>query len=290
MKSSLKTGLGIAMLLTGISFLGCKHNVSTPSTPAPTIQLASSPSLGNYLTDKDGRTLYFFSNDANGLSTCQGGCEAVWPIFNADNLTADKLGAGLSISDFKNITSASGKPQLAYKGWPLYYYAPSTNGTNTPEAAGQTLGEAVGGVWFVAKPDYTIMLANAQLVGNDGKSYKSDYTEGTGKTIYFVDGSGATLYSFSRDKNNTNVYTKPDFSNNAAWPIYETDQVVAPSVLDKTLFGSITVFGKKQLTYKGWPLYHFGADGGAMGSNKGVSVPTPGAWPAVTKNAPAAPL
>src|SRR5205085_7995635 len=122
---------------------------------------------------------------------------------------------------------------------PLYYYAPLVNGANTLEPSGQTLGEGVGGVWFVAKPDYSIMLVNAQLVGNDGKSYKSDYTEGTGKTIYFVDSTGATLYSFSKDKNNTNTFTKPDFSNNASWPVYETDKVVVPSVLDKTLFGSI---------------------------------------------------
>ncbi len=43
------------------------------------------------------------------------------------------------------------------------------------------------------------MLVNAQLVGNNGKSYKSDYTEGTGKTLYFSDMKGVTLYAFSPD-------------------------------------------------------------------------------------------
>ena len=43
------------------------------------------------------------------------------------------------------------------------------NGTNTQEAAGQTLGEGIGNIWFVAKPDYTIMLVNAQLVGHRHK-------------------------------------------------------------------------------------------------------------------------
>ena len=133
------------------------------------------------------------------------------------------------------------------------------------------------------------MLVNAQLVGNDGKNYTSTYTVGTGQTLYFSDGKGVTLYAFSPDNFNINNYTKPDFSNDATWPIYQTDQVVVPSTLDKTQFTSINVFGKKQLTYKGWPLYYFGPDGGVRGANKGVSVPTPGVWPVVTKDVAPAP-
>ncbi|QNF35510.1 hypothetical protein HUW51_23400 [Adhaeribacter swui] len=264
---------------------------NTPDPPADTtqIKLQNSASLGSYLVDKDGRTLYYFSNDANGQNNCAGGCEALWPYFNVDNLTADKLGDGLDLSDFATITAANGKKQLTYKSWPLYYYAPATNGTNTLEAPNQTTGEGVGGVWFVAKPDYTIMLVNAQLVGNDGKNYKSDYTEGEGKTIYFTDGKGLTLYGFKPDKANKNTYTKPDFSNNSVWPIYETDKVVVPSTLDKALFSTTDVFGKKQLTYKGWPLYYFGPDANTRGNNKGVSVPAPGIWPVITKDIAAAP-
>ena len=104
------------------------------------------------------------------------------------------------------------------------------------------------------------MLVNAQLVGNDGKNYTGTYTEGTGKTLYFSDALGKTLYAFVRDSFNNNNFTKSDFSNNSVWPIYETDVAVVPSYLDKTLFSSINVFGKKQLTYKGWPLYYFGQD------------------------------
>jgi hypothetical protein len=90
------------------------------------------------------------------------------------------LGSGLSISDFGSITSVSGKKQVTYKGWPLYYFAPLVNGTNVQEAPGQTQGEGVNNVWFVAKPDYSIMIVTSQLVGHDGKNYKSDYTEGLG--------------------------------------------------------------------------------------------------------------
>ncbi|MDQ3292081.1 MAG: hypothetical protein M3Q05_12415 [Bacteroidota bacterium] len=265
------------------------NNVTPPPGTTKQVKLQTSQTLGSYLVDKDGRTLYYFSNDANGQNNCPGGCEALWPYFNVENLTADMIGEGLEMADFGTVTAANGKKQLTYKTWPLYYYAPAVNGTNTLEAPNQTTGEGVGGVWFVAKPDYTIMLVNAQLVGDDGKNYKSDYTEGEGKTIYFTDGKGITLYGFAPDKANKNTWTKPDFSNNAVWPIYETDKVVVPSTLDKTLFSTTDVFGKKQLTYKGWPLYYFGKDANVRGANKGVSVPRPGVWPVIQKDIAAAP-
>lgn len=253
------------------------------------IKLQTSSTLGEYLVDKDGRTLYYFSNDFNGQNNCAGNCEALWPYFNVDNLTADQLGDGLELTDFATITAANGKKQLTYKTWPLYYYAPAVNGVNTLEAPGQTTGEGFGNIWFVAKPDYSIMLVNAQLVGHDGKNYKSDYTEGTGKTLYFTDGMGKTLYGFINDKFNKNNYTNQNAAHDAVWPIYETDQMVVPSTLDKNNFGVITVFGKKQLTYKGWPLYYFQQDANVRGANKGISFPRAGVWPVVTKDIAPAP-
>jgi predicted lipoprotein with Yx(FWY)xxD motif len=287
-KTCLTGSLAILLLSTG----SCSKTTNPDPTPAATteVQLKSNATLGSILTDKDGRTLYFFVNDATTANNCTGGCELLWPVFNVDNLTADNLGTGLNLADFKPITSTTGKKQLAYKGRPLYYYAPVANGTNTPEAAGATTGDNFNGVWFVAKPDYSIMLTNAQLVGHDGKNYLSNYTEGAGKTLYFTDAAGLTLYTFKNDKQNKNNFTKPDFSNNAVWPIYETNKIVVPSSLDKTLFGSITVFGTNQLTYNGWPLYYFGQDASTMGSNKGISFPAPGIWPVAVKGiAPAIP-
>ena len=273
----------IGSLIILSTLFSCKDDEITPDPPAAQVQLQTHATLGSILVDKDGRTLYYFANDATAASSCSGGCEAFWPPFNIENMSAEDLGEGLSESDFSSISNASGKPQVTYKGRPLYYYAPLVNSVNTPEAAGETSGENVNGVWFVAKPDYSIMLTNAQLVGNDGKNYLSNYTEGEGKTIYFTDDRGVTLYTFKNDEPGKNNFTASDFSNNASWPIYETDQIVVPSSLDKTLFGTIDVFGKKQLTYKGWPLYFFGQDAGVMGANKGVSVPTPGTWPVAVK-------
>jgi predicted lipoprotein with Yx(FWY)xxD motif len=283
-------------------FLSCSNDKDNNDAVTPPVQevkkeigLSTSATLGSYLSDKEGRSLYFFATDANGQSSCTGGCEALWPPFYVDNLTADKLDTGLALSDFATITTASAKKQLTYKGWPLYHYAPAGGtdiygnaGPNTPELAGKTTGDGVGGTWFIAKPDYSIMLVKSQLLGHDGKNYKSDYTAGDGLTTYFTDAKGLTLYTFKNDNFKKNNFTKADFSNNAVWPIYETDKIVVPSILDKSKFSVTTVFGKSQLVYNGWPLYYFGQDAGVRGANKGISFPSPAVWPVPVKDSPLA--
>lgn len=57
-----------------------------------------------------------------------------------------------------------------------------------------------------------------------------------------------------------NNYTDSDFSNNDFWPIVEISLDQIPSILNAADFGAFDEFGRTQLTYKGWPLYHFGQD------------------------------
>jgi uncharacterized surface protein with fasciclin (FAS1) repeats/predicted lipoprotein with Yx(FWY)xxD motif len=135
------------------------------------------------------------------------------------------------------------------------------------------------GVWFVARPDYSIMLANNQLVGNNGVNYRGDYTEGDEVIQYFTDANGVTLYTWVNDHFNKNKFTSENFGNNAAWPIYEADGMVVPSSINGDDFTFIDVHGRSQLAYRGWPLYYFGQDAGIRGETKGVSVPQPGIWP-----------
>ncbi|TLU98312.1 hypothetical protein FEN17_24650 [Dyadobacter luticola] len=255
------------------------------TTPDPVVvpndvQLKDAGTLGKVLTDKDGKTLYFFTKDVGGVSACTGGCLTTWPIFSAP--ATAKIDAGLNAADFKTITRADGATQTTYKGWPLYYYKDDA-------VAGDTKGEGVGTRWYVAKTKYTVMLENSQLVGLDGKSYKADLTEGTGETQFLVDSLGRTLYAFARDSSGINNFTTNDATHDASWPIYSAEISDLPSALNKADFGSITVFGKKQLTYKGWPLYYFGPDAMTPGMTKGVSVPKPGVWPIVNKDSPLAP-
>lgn len=243
------------------------------------IQLAADAKFGTILTDSAGRTLYMFATDVAGVPTCSGGCETIWPIYYSSNASTD---LNLVAAEVGVVTRADGRKQSTYKGYPLYYYKDDA-------AAGQVKGDGVAGIWFVGKPDYSLMLANAQLVGADAKLYTDAYVEGTGSTRYFTDSKGRTLYAFSPDKNKTNTFTKPDLSNNAVWPVYEETLKSLPSVISKDLISSITVFGKTQMTYKGWPLYYFNQDN-ARGVNKGVSIgPAPGFWPVLTLNSAVAP-
>lgn len=269
-------------VLSLMLFASCKND-NTVLPPARTdIHLDSNAQVGTHIVDKDGRTLYFFSNDVNGgLSNCTGGCLTTFPIFKAD--AAATFGDGLLASDFNTITLTSGAQQTTYKGWPLYYYTPG----GVAEAAGQTTGEGVGNIWFVAKTNYSIMIANNQLTGADGVHYLGDYTPGDGKTNYFSDGNGNTLYTFAKDSAFKNKFTKTDFSNNAVFPIYETSTITVPSTLDKSLFVVTPLNGRNQLTYNGWPLYYYGGDSLHRGSTKAITIP-PAApagsiWPVVIK-------
>ncbi len=269
---------------TGISFpapgVWPIVNVNTTMAPEPepaesSVKLADDGTFGQILTDADGMSLYFFSLDTKDTSECLNGCLNAWPIFYREDIIVD---AGLDVADFATIDRSDGEKQTTYKGWPLYYFA----GDN---AVGDTAGDKVNDVWYIAKPDYSLMYVRAQLVGNDGLNYLGDYTEGEGQTFYITDIEGRTLYGFVVDTKDTNNYTNPDFSNDAVWPIAEIELDKIPSILDAADFGSIDVFGRTQITYKGWPLYYFGQDA-ERGDNKGVSVPTPGIWPIVNVDTP----
>jgi predicted lipoprotein with Yx(FWY)xxD motif/plastocyanin len=245
---------------------------------AANVLLADDPQLGKILTDLTGYVLYYFTKDALfDTSLCTGGCLTNWPLFYVENLVA---GEGLDSADFSTIEHPEGGMQTTYKGWPLYYFKNDLN-------PGETNGEAVGNVWFVAKPDYSIMLIDNILVGKDGITYNSSYEPGEEIVQYFVDEYGMTLYIFINDTYNQNNFTSSDFSNNAVWPIYEEALKAVASTVDTSLFDMIDVFGRQQLTYKGWPLYHFGGDS-LRGMATGVSVPNPGIWPVAVASLEAA--
>ena len=269
---------GVSFPALGVWPIANVNTTTAPTVVPPTVQLSTDSELGSILTDSDGNTLYFFSKDTKDTSVCLGGCADIWPIFYSGDLV---VGSGLNAADFATITRTDGELQTTYKGWPLYYYS-------SDNVAGDTNGEDVNNVWYVAKPDYSLMYAKAQLVGHDGNNYTSNYTVGDEETSYIVDIDGRTLYTFMNDSNNTNNFTNPDFSNNGVWPIAEITLDQIPSILNNGDFGTIDVYGRTQLTYKGWPLYYFGQDA-VRGDNKGISFPAPGVWPIANVNTTTAP-
>ncbi|MGB6035688.1 MAG: hypothetical protein WBG42_05435 [Cryomorphaceae bacterium] len=276
----------LTLFVAGLFLFSCDKDEDPAPTPTPTsdnaVQLVSTTTFGNILTTQDGATLYFFAPDADGNATCLDGCAAVWPAFFETNLTLD---AGLDASDFGTITRTDGESQNTYKGWPLYTFSNDTE-------AGDINGDGAGGTWFVAKPDYSVMLVRTQLVGRnidgDETNLNSSFEPGDEETFYITDSRGNTLYRFSNDENGVNNFTAPDFSNNAVWPIWNTNFENVPSALDIDDFDVIDVFGEAQLTYKGWPLYKFSSDQ-ERGDNFGVGFPQAGVWPILNTETEEAP-
>jgi predicted lipoprotein with Yx(FWY)xxD motif len=116
--------------------------VSTVAAAGPfTVKLAYKLGVGFYMTNATGWTLYLFKRDnqTTATSSCTGGCIASWPAFYAASLNVPN---DLNATAFTVVARTDGFKQLAYNGWPLYYYAKD----KTP---GDTVGQGVGSVWFV---------------------------------------------------------------------------------------------------------------------------------------------
>ena len=80
--------------------------------------------------------------------------------------------------------------------------------------------------------------------------------EGIGN--YLTDGKGMTLYYFKNDQKDKNSCTGPCLEK---WPIYYGDQIAPPRGSEAKEFGEFTRSdGRKQSTFKGWPLYYFIGD------------------------------
>jgi predicted lipoprotein with Yx(FWY)xxD motif len=95
------------------------------------------------LTNAQGLTLYYRTTDNPPSKVCSGTCAGAWPplLFTGSGAptSASPLPGKLTI-----VVDANGK-QVEYNGHPLYTFASDT-------APGQTNGEGVGGIWFVATP------------------------------------------------------------------------------------------------------------------------------------------
>jgi len=116
---------------------------------AKSVKLASAmlPSVGSVLTGPNGRTLYYFTSDSSGSSTCTGQCAVVWPPLLVPAGSKPALSSGVS-GAVATVMRPDGSTQITYKGHPLYYFQGDT-------ATGQDKGQGVGGTWFVLSTSST---------------------------------------------------------------------------------------------------------------------------------------
>ena len=108
---------------------------------ATTLEVAQTD-LGQILVDGKGMTLYVYTNDSPGTSTCEGDCLVAWPPLKG----TPTAGQGIDSSMLGTTRRSDGTVQAMYDDRPLYYW-------QNDSAPGDTTGQNVGGVWFVVGPD-----------------------------------------------------------------------------------------------------------------------------------------
>lgn len=111
------------------------------------LMFSTSKEYGEYLTDGAGRALYLFEADSSGKSTCYDDCAKVWPPFITTGIPV--LGNAVNNSLVAIIEREDGSRQVAYNGWPLYYYA-KDNGSG--DIKGHDI-ETHGAEWYLLGPD-----------------------------------------------------------------------------------------------------------------------------------------
>ncbi|MFI5265387.1 MAG: hypothetical protein ACHQT7_01440 [Candidatus Levyibacteriota bacterium] len=140
-RHQVKSLLGMNPAPTAVPAMQASPTTSTAAPSDNIYKTASSASKGTYLTDFAGKTLYVFDKDTTGVSNCTGQCLVIWPYYTSGATAQKTFPANISV-----ITRTDdGKMQFAWKGLPLYYYSKDA-------AAGDTLGDGIGGIWHLVKP------------------------------------------------------------------------------------------------------------------------------------------
>lgn len=103
----------------------------------------ASTDLGEVLVDADGMTLYLFTPDSDGVSTCYDDCAAAWPPLTVEDEPA--AGDGVDAGLLGTTEREDGSLQVTYNDWPLYLW----QGDQEP---GDVTGQNVNDVWFVVSP------------------------------------------------------------------------------------------------------------------------------------------
>jgi predicted lipoprotein with Yx(FWY)xxD motif len=168
--------LGISMLLVALIAVACGSNSTTstgssssggttPSSSAAIIKTTSATVNGQsvtLLTNAQGMTLYYLKPDTATKSACTGTCASNWPPLvsttSGSPASANALPGTLSV-----VTDANGQ-QVEYNGHPLYRYSGDT-------APGQTNGEGIKGVWFVATSTLSVQGAPQATPTSSGYGY-----------------------------------------------------------------------------------------------------------------------
>jgi predicted lipoprotein with Yx(FWY)xxD motif len=137
--------VGAVVIAAVVSFLLNAPATHAAGANAPIVSTTKT-SLGRFLVNSSGRTLYLFGKDRNGKSACAGMCATFWPPLIATG--KPRAAAGVKASMLGTSKRADGRLQVTYNHHPLYTFAKD-------KKKGQTNGEglnAFGANWYVISP------------------------------------------------------------------------------------------------------------------------------------------
>lgn len=117
---------------------------SNPPAAGLTLEVRQDPALGAFVAGKDGKSLYVFLVDADGQSKCNDDCAGSWPPLVVGSASEVTAGSGVT-GQLGTISRADGTTQVTLGGAPLYYFAGDS-------AAGDTEGQGLNDVWYLASP------------------------------------------------------------------------------------------------------------------------------------------
>jgi len=140
---------------------------TTTATSSGTAVVYAAPrgTLGVLLTDGlNGPTLYRYTPDGTGKTTCTGACAAAWPPLTVPAGTTTVAGGpGVPKGRLGTLTRPDGTLQVTFNGMPLYRYAGDTQAT-------QTNGQGVEGVWFVVSPSASAASSSSSVPAGSSSS------------------------------------------------------------------------------------------------------------------------
>ena len=134
----------VALVLAACRNVGSGSSAPSSDGAGPVTVTVASTDAGNALAGEGGMTLYVFTEDTDGTSTCTGGCATTWLPLLSDGSQVTIGDGGIS-GTFGTTTRDDGTLQVTHDGQPLYYYSGD-------EAAGDSNGDGVYGSWFIAPP------------------------------------------------------------------------------------------------------------------------------------------
>lgn len=201
------------------------------ASPA-TVNVGHSESLGYFLVNANGMTLYTFSADTDGESTCYDSCATNWPPLLVDGDVTTQPGIG---GEFGTTERTDGTMQVTHNGMPLYFFVGDVE-------TGMANGQDIGDVWFV---DAVATISTAE-----------DDELGT----ILIGSNGMTLYLFTNDTESESACIDGCAAN---WPPL-TVTADEPINLADGLEGEVGTIeradGSLQVTFNGMPLYYFVRD------------------------------